>query len=33
MADVVGQIQSVKGYGLTDPQVISPLLIRFLIEP
>ncbi|CDY38251.1 BnaC05g17680D [Brassica napus] len=33
MADVVGQIQSVKGYGLTNPQVISPLLISFLIEP
>ncbi|XP_048595664.1 uncharacterized protein LOC106362980 [Brassica napus] len=33
LPDVVGQIQSVKGYGLTDPQVISPLLIRFLIEP
>ncbi|KAF2554618.1 hypothetical protein F2Q68_00013882 [Brassica cretica] len=31
--DVVGQIQSVKGYGLTNPQVISPLLISFLIEP
>ncbi|KAF3604972.1 hypothetical protein DY000_02046147 [Brassica cretica] len=31
--DVVGQIQSVKGYGLTNPQVISPLLISFFIEP
>lgn len=33
MADVVGQIQSVKGYELNNTEVVSPILIGFLIAP
>ncbi|KAJ4901855.1 Uncharacterized protein Rs2_15806 [Raphanus sativus] len=31
--NVVGEIKSVKGYGLTDDEVTSPIFIRFLIAP
>ncbi|CAN8277364.1 unnamed protein product [Cochlearia groenlandica] len=33
LADVVGRIKSVKGYGLTDNNVFAPVLIRLLIAP
>ncbi|CAN8302554.1 unnamed protein product [Cochlearia groenlandica] len=33
LPDVVGCIKSVKGYGLTDPNVFAPILIRLLIGP
>ncbi|KAF2551575.1 hypothetical protein F2Q68_00033720 [Brassica cretica] len=33
LPDVVGQIQSVKGYGLNNTEVVSPILIGFLIAP
>nr|VDD61550.1 unnamed protein product [Brassica oleracea] len=33
LPDVVGQIQSVKGYELNNTEVVSPILIGFLIAP